>query len=253
MTVKLNYGIGIPVNSYTCQLVPMSTCTTHRCQVVPQVMSTRTTIRFQLVPNKASIRWWYELTYITTQYMPTRTHVNSYSCQLVLMSTRTTNRCQVVPKVMPARTTIIFQLVPNKASIRWWYELTSFTTQQMPTRTHVNSYPCQLVPLVAVKWYHNWCQLVPNQASIKIMMVRFDISYYIANAAKQLVSWKLSTLSFIYRMGCLVKYSCSDIVRKSTLKYRVILIMLIDKSTTYMASSFIVWSTVPPPWHFDIR
>ena len=27
------------------------------------------------------------------------------------------------------------QIVPNKASIRWWYKLTSLTTQQMSTRT----------------------------------------------------------------------------------------------------------------------
>ena len=58
----------IDVDSYPCQLVPMSTGTTNRCQFVPQVMSTRTQqgvydgtlttqqstrtiIRCQLVPN----------------------------------------------------------------------------------------------------------------------------------------------------------------------------------------------------------
>ena len=50
--------------------------------------------------------------------MSTRTHVNSYPCQLVPISTRTTNRCQLVPQVMSTRITIRCQLVPNKASIR---------------------------------------------------------------------------------------------------------------------------------------
>ena len=41
----------------------------------------------------------------------------------------------------------------------------------------VNSYPCQLVPPPDVNSYHKWCQLVPNKASIK-MMVRVDIYYH---------------------------------------------------------------------------
>ena len=56
------------------------------------------------------------------------------------MSTRTTNIWHVVPQVM---STLI-----QRGTYQMMYELTFITTQQMLTRTYVNPYPCQLVPLI---------------------------------------------------------------------------------------------------------
>ena len=98
----LDSSRGIPVNSFPCQLVPMSTRTHvnsypcqlvpptdvnsyHKwCQLVPQVMSTRT----QQGKYKMLVR--VDIYYHTID-------VNSYPCHLVPMSTRTTKRCQLVP------------------------------------------------------------------------------------------------------------------------------------------------------------
>ena len=58
------------------------------------------------------------------------------------------------------------------------------TCQLVSTRTHVNSYPCQLVPPIDVNSYHKWCQLVPQVMSTRTqqgryqIMVRADISYH---------------------------------------------------------------------------
>ena len=70
------------VNSYPCQFVPMSTHTTDRCQLVPQVMSTCTTSvnsypARQVTDDGTS---WHLLSHNRCQLVPmsTRTHVNSY-------------------------------------------------------------------------------------------------------------------------------------------------------------------------------
>ena len=76
------------VSSYPCQLVPMSTRTTNRCQLVLQVMSTRTTSDVNSYPTRQvsddGMSW----------------HLSSHNrFQLVPMSTRSTNRCQLVPSL----------------------------------------------------------------------------------------------------------------------------------------------------------
>ena len=87
--MKMNLIHGVTINSHPCQLapcqlVPMSTRTTNRCQLVPQVMSTRT----QQGKYQMMVR--IDIYYHTID-------VNSYPCQLVPISTRTTKRCQLVP------------------------------------------------------------------------------------------------------------------------------------------------------------
>ena len=62
-------------------------------------------------------------------------------CQLVPMSTRTTNRCQLVPQVMSTRT----QQGRYQMMVR--FDISYHTTD-------VNLYPCQLVPLIDVDSYH---------------------------------------------------------------------------------------------------
>ena len=63
-------------------------------------------------------------------------------------------------------------------------QLVPMSTRPMSTRTHVNSYPCQLVPPIDVNSYHKGCQLVPQVMSARTqqgryqMMVRADISYH---------------------------------------------------------------------------
>ena len=74
------------VNSYPCQLVPMSTRTTNIFQLVPHVMSTCT----QQGKYQMMVR--VDIYYHTI-------NVNSYTWLLVPMSTRTTKRCQLVPQV----------------------------------------------------------------------------------------------------------------------------------------------------------
>ena len=70
--------VGVTVNSYPCQLapcqlVPMSTRTINRYQLVPQVMSTRIQQgRYQMMVRA-------DLSYHTTD-------VDSYPCQLILNS-----------------------------------------------------------------------------------------------------------------------------------------------------------------------
>ena len=81
------------VNSYPCQLVPLTDVVNsyHKwCELVPQVMSTRTQQGKYQMMVRVDI-------YYHTIDLSTRTHVNSYQCQLVPMSTRTTKRCQLVP------------------------------------------------------------------------------------------------------------------------------------------------------------
>ena len=80
----------------------------------------------------------------TDEYRSTRTHVKSYPCQLVPMSTRTTNRCQLVPQVMSTRTQ------QGKYQMMVRVDIYYHTID-------VNSYPCQLVPMstrIHVNSYH---------------------------------------------------------------------------------------------------
>ena len=65
-------------------------------------------------------------------------------------------------------------------------QLVPMSTRPMSTVTHVNSYPCQLVPPIDVNSYHKGCQLVPQVMSTRTqqgryqIMVRLDISYHTA-------------------------------------------------------------------------
>ena len=172
------------VNSYPCQLVPMSTRThvnSYPCTIVPAIDVSSYHKWCQLVPNKTSIRWWYELIYCHT------IEVDSYSCQLVPMSTRTTNRCQLVPQVMSNRTQ------QGKYQMMVRVEIYCHTI-------YVNSYPCQLVPMSTRTT--NRCQLVPQVMSNHTqqgeyqMMVRVEIychTIYVNSYPCQLVPMSTRT------------------------------------------------------------
>ena len=73
--------------------------------------------------------------------MSTRTHVSSYPCQLVPMSTRTTTRCQLVPQVMSTRTTMM-----STRTQQGKYQMMVRVDIYYHT-IDVNSYPRQLVPM----------------------------------------------------------------------------------------------------------
>ena len=81
----------------------MSTRTTNRCQLVPQVMPTRATICHVQVMLTRTQQGKYQMMVQVDSYYH-KIDVNSYPCQLVPMSTRTTNRCLLVPQVMSTRT-----------------------------------------------------------------------------------------------------------------------------------------------------
>ena len=71
-----------------------------------------------------------------------------------------------------------------KAASQFDSQLVPTSTHPMSTRTHVNSYPCQLVPPIDVNSYHKGCQLVPQVMSTRTqqdrcqIMIRVDISYH---------------------------------------------------------------------------
>ena len=67
-------------------------------------------------------------------------HVNSYPCQLVPMSIRTTNRCQLVPQVMSTRTTSDVNSYPTRRVSNDLLPHNRCQLVPVSTRTHVNSY-----------------------------------------------------------------------------------------------------------------
>ena len=120
----------LPANSYPCQLVLMPTRT--HVNSYHQYMSARTIIECQLVPNKVSIRLWYDICYYTTYFY-------SYPCQIVLMSTHTTNICQVLSQVMSTHTQQGKYQMVGQVDISYYTTYVSWYHHCMSTRTKYNS------------------------------------------------------------------------------------------------------------------
>ena len=136
----------IPVNSYPCQLVIMSFRThvnSYPCQLVPLIDVNSYHKWCQLVPpldvNSYPQRQVSDDGIRVDIYYHT-IDVNSYPCQLVPMSTRTTNKCQLVPQVATSDVNSFPTRLVSDDDTSWLL---------LPH----NSLRCQLVPSLDVNSY----------------------------------------------------------------------------------------------------
>ena len=133
--ILLSY-IRIPVSSHPCQLVPMSTRThvnSYPCQLVPPIDVNSYHKWCQLVPSLGVNS--YPKRQVSDD--GTNWHLLPHNrCQLVPMSTCTTNRCQLVPQVATSDV--------NSYPTRWVSDYGTLTTHQS-TRTVIR---CELLPKI---------------------------------------------------------------------------------------------------------